>query len=65
MSDRGALSTALALVGQYGDDAEIIATLRAAEYAALGDLEGLAEWDRIIALLADLSKGAVPPGQLN
>ena len=41
--DGGALATALALVGQYGDDAEIIATLRSAEYAAMGDLEGLAE----------------------
>ena len=42
-------TTALALIAQYGGDAETIAMLRAAEYAALGDLEGLADWDEIIA----------------
>ena len=45
---RRVLDAAMALMGQYGDDAEIIAVLRAAEYAAMGDAEGLAEWDRII-----------------
>ena len=59
------LDTALALIGQYGDDAEIIAVLRAAEFAAMGDAEALAEWDRIIECLAGLSEGAVPPGQMN
>jgi len=59
------LDAAMALMGQYGDDAEIIAVLRAAEYAAMGDAEGLAEWDRIIECLAGLSEGAVPPGQIN
>jgi hypothetical protein len=42
-------TTALALIAQYGGDAETIAMLRAAEYAALGDLKGLADWDEIIA----------------
>lgn len=42
-------STALALIAQYGDDAETIAMLRAAEYAAMGDVQGLAAWDEIIA----------------
>lgn len=63
--DSAAWRTALALVGQYGDDAEIIAVLRAAEYAAEGDLEGLAHWDEIIACLESLSEGAPPPGPLN
>ncbi|MBI1405636.1 MAG: hypothetical protein GC145_05875 [Caulobacter sp.] len=42
-------TTALALIAQYGDDAETIAMLRAAEYAAMGDVQGLAAWDEIIA----------------
>ena len=42
-------TTALALIAQYGGDAETIAMLRAAEYAALGDVQGLADWDAIIA----------------
>ncbi len=62
--DRAALATAMALMGQYGDDAEVIAMLRAAEYAAMGDLDGLAQWDQILACLASLS-GEVAPDQLN
>lgn len=42
-------TTALALIAQYGGDAETIAMLRAAEYAAMGDVQGLADWDAIIA----------------
>lgn len=63
--DESVWNTALALVAQYGDDAEIIATLRAAEFAAVGDLEGLAAWDRIIETLVDLDQGRPPPGLLN
>ncbi|NBC20239.1 MAG: hypothetical protein GVY06_04195 [Alphaproteobacteria bacterium] len=36
---------------QYGEDAEVIATLRAAEIAALGDAAALAHWDRVISIL--------------
>jgi hypothetical protein len=46
---------AMRLIGQYGDDAEVIATLKAAELAALGDAEGLATWDEIIACIASLN----------
>jgi hypothetical protein len=62
--DTAAMATALALMGQYGDDAEVIAMLRAAEYAAMGDVDGLAQWDQILACLASLSDG-VKPDQLN
>ena len=55
---------AMALLGQYGDDAEVIAMLRAAEYAAMGDVDGLAQWDQILACLARFSDGAMPD-QLN
>jgi hypothetical protein len=62
--DKAAMATALALMGQYGNDAEVIAMLRAAEYAAIGDVDGLAQWDQILACLASLSEGATPD-QLN
>ena len=62
--DKAAMATALALMGQYGDDAEVIAMLRAAEYAAMGDVDSLAQWDQILACLASLSDG-VMPDQIN
>jgi hypothetical protein len=46
---------AMRLLAQYGDDAEVVATLKAAELAALGDADGLATWDEIIACIAALS----------
>ena len=45
------LAAAAQLLKQYGEDAEVIATLRAAEVAALGDADALAHWDAVIALL--------------
>ena len=51
-------AAAAALVQQYGDDAEVVATLRAAEFAAAGDVEALAVWDMIIAYLEALRDGA-------
>jgi hypothetical protein len=36
------------LIAQYGEDAETIAMLRAAEFAAAGDVKALGDWDRII-----------------
>ena len=48
---RSTLDAATTLIGQYGDDAEVIATLRAAEFAAINDSEGLAVWDEIIACI--------------
>ncbi len=41
----------MALEAQYGEDAATIATLRAAECAALGDFEALAHWEAVLALL--------------
>ncbi|MEL7042010.1 MAG: hypothetical protein AAGL90_10835 [Pseudomonadota bacterium] len=48
-----ARDAALALMSQYGEDASVIATLRAAEVAAMGDVEALAHWDAVIAFLED------------
>jgi len=50
-------SAALALIGQYGIDAEVIAVMRAAELAAAGDIEGLAAWDDILACLEAIEAG--------
>lgn len=50
-------SAALALIGQYGMDAEVVAVMRAAELAAAGDTEGLAAWDDILACLAAIEAG--------
>ena len=50
---------AATLTQQYGDDAEVVATMRAAEFAAQGDVEGLQAWDMIIAYLAALREGDV------
>ena len=48
---------AATLVQQYGDDAEVIATMRAAEFAAQGDVDALHAWDLIIEYLAALREG--------
>ncbi len=40
------------LLRQYGEDAVVIATLRSAEVAALGDVEALAHWDQVAAILS-------------
>lgn len=51
--DTGARDAAMLLLTQYGEDASVIATLRAAEVAALGDVDALAHWDAVIAVLED------------
>ncbi|MEL6724231.1 MAG: hypothetical protein AAFP81_10525 [Pseudomonadota bacterium] len=48
-----ARDAAMSLLTQYGEDASVIATLRAAEVAAMGDVEALAHWDAVIAFLED------------
>lgn len=43
--------TAMELIAQYGEDAEVVATLRAAELAAIGDCDALEHWDAVIAAI--------------
>lgn len=66
LPDRNTRDTALALMAQYGDDAEVIAMMRAAEYAAAGDIAALKIWDDVIEWLRsfDAAPGA-SPDQLN
>ncbi|MEL8055071.1 MAG: hypothetical protein AAGK66_02860 [Pseudomonadota bacterium] len=52
-NDTSARDAAMSLMSQYGEDAAVIATLRAAEVAAMGDAEALAHWDAVIAFLED------------
>ncbi|MEL6827080.1 MAG: hypothetical protein AAFN91_12590 [Pseudomonadota bacterium] len=49
--DTSARDAAMSLLTQYGEDASVIATLRAAEVAAMGDVDALAHWDAVIAFL--------------
>ncbi|MEO1187843.1 MAG: hypothetical protein AAFW60_02125 [Pseudomonadota bacterium] len=46
-----ARDAAMSLLTQYGEDASVIATLRAAEVAAMGDADALAHWDAVIDFL--------------
>lgn len=61
------VQAAATLTQQYGEDAEVIATMRAAEFAASGDVEGLKAWDMIIEYLVALREGNASEagGQLN
>ncbi len=52
-------------MAQYGDDAEVIAMLRAAEFAAVNDLDGLAQWDDILAALAEMRDAPTDLKKLN
>tara|TARA_B110000971_G_scaffold221237_2_gene267537 strand:+ start:4233 stop:4463 length:231 start_codon:yes stop_codon:yes gene_type:complete len=51
------LQAVATLTQQYGEDAEVVATLRAAEFAAQGDVEALQAWDLIIEYLVALREG--------
>jgi hypothetical protein len=61
-NDEAALAAARSLIAQYGEDAATIAVMRAAEYAALGDLSGLAAWDAVTAAIEALQAGPGPAG---
>ena len=60
-ANHDARDAAMALMTQYGEDASVIATLRAAEVAAMGDAEALAHWDAVIAYL----ENGPAPGDLS
>ena len=60
--DDAALAAARALIAQYGEDAATIAVMRAAEYAAMGDVVGLAAWDAVNEAIESLQAGPGPAG---
>ena len=47
---------AIALISQYGDDAEAVAMLRAAEYAAELNNEEWLKWERVVSLINTIDK---------
>ena len=49
-------NTALTLISQYGDEAEAIAMLRAAEYAAILDSVEWAKWEEISLLIETINQ---------
>tara|TARA_B100000401_G_scaffold411953_1_gene331086 strand:- start:34 stop:225 length:192 start_codon:yes stop_codon:yes gene_type:complete len=42
---------AVALISQYGEDAEAVAMLRAAEYAAELNNEEWLKWERVVSII--------------
>lgn len=55
--DPSIFETARQLYQQYGADAEVVATMRAAEFAAQMDIEALNHWDGVIAMLQHFTSG--------
>ncbi len=49
-------NTALTLISQYGDEAEAIAMLRAAEYAAAFDTGSWIYWEKVILEIQKLKQ---------
>ena len=47
---------AITLISQYGDEAQTIAMLRAAEYAAMMDSSEWAKWERVSNLIETIHK---------
>ena len=48
---------AIALVSQYGEDAEAVAMLRAAEYAAELNNEEWLKWERVVSFINSIDEG--------
>ena len=46
----------ITLISQYGDDAEAVAMLRAAEYAAELNNEEWLKWERVVSLINVIDK---------
>ena len=55
-------SLANTLINQYGDDAETVATLRAAEYAAELNNEEWIKWEKAILAIHSINQSPVLDG---
>ena len=62
--DRDKLINSLAntLISQYGDDAETVATLRAAEYAAELNNEEWIKWEKVILAIHSINQSPILDG---
>ena len=47
---------AITLISQYGDDAEAVAMLRAAEYAAALNNEEWLKWERVVSFINSIDE---------
>ena len=47
---------AITLISQYGNDAEAVAMLRAAEYAAELNNDEWVKWEKIVKLISSIDK---------
>ena len=47
---------AIALISQYGEDAEAVAMLRAAEYAAELNNEEWLKWERVVSFINSIDE---------
>lgn len=55
-------SIANTLITQYGDDAETVAMLRAAEYAAECNNEEWVKWEKVISAIHTINQSPVLDG---
>ena len=55
-------SIATALVSQYGDDAQTVATLRAAEFAAELNNDEWVKWEKVIKEIEGLDSQSILDG---
>jgi|TARA_B100000282_G_scaffold200744_1_gene146999 hypothetical protein len=49
---------AIALISQYGEDAEAVAMLRAAEYAAELNNEEWLKWERVVSFINTIDQSS-------
>lgn len=56
-----AISAARSLIAQYGEDAQVIAMMRASELGFSGDIEGYTHWEMVLAAVEILTDEAGPP----
>ena len=63
MEDRKTIkSIAITLISQYGDDAEAIAMLRAAEFAANLNNDEWIKWEKIIKEIETIDRSSILDG---
>ena len=54
-NEKNIKNTAMALISQYGEEAETIAMLRAAEYAASLNTENWLHWEQVIKTINNIN----------
>ena len=63
MNDNKAIeSIAKTLISQYGDDAETVAMLRAAEFAAEQNKDEWMKWEKVILTIQSINQSPVLDG---